>query len=265
MFLLSSSSYSICPPPLSPTCDSSVVSSSIFPKFLSRASSVKTFSLLFPLEFSSSSFASHHTLYNYGCTYHTLLHLSPWSRCQTSQCWDYLIHSRTTGVLNSAWHKVSGHKILLKHKKRYVQDSVTFTDPSLYISTSSPKIKLMLCKVSLKSTPCFLTGSFRLINSWQNKLNSIQWPVDHSLQLSWYKEGVKVETNFILHWWNILQGAWKLGIRALHISLHCEISGTEKGHDENEFGRLYEYRNWLTTKSVATECPPHPILSTCVT
>lgn len=57
-----------------------------------------------------------------------------------------------------------------------------------------------------------------------------------------------------------------LGIRVLHIFLHYgEISGTEKGHDKNEFGRLYEYRNWVNTKFVATEYPPQPTLSSYIT
>lgn len=57
-----------------------------------------------------------------------------------------------------------------------------------------------------------------------------------------------------------------LSIRTLHISLHCgENSVIEKGHNKNEFGSLCEYRNWINTKFVATECLPHPTSSTCVT
>lgn len=44
---------------------------------------------------------------------------------------------------------------------------------SLCISVSGPKIKLVLCKVSLKSTPCISAGSYRLINSWQKTLKGL--------------------------------------------------------------------------------------------
>lgn len=71
---------------------------------------------------------------------------------------------------------------------------------SLCISVSGPKIKLVLCKVSLKSTPCISAGSYRLINSWQKKLKGLSESpgCPHLLSPDWGDRGRVHKAHFSL-------------------------------------------------------------------
>lgn len=104
------------------------------------------------------------------CTYHTLGHSLPWCAWLCARSWGECIHPHTTTSLISTW--VCPWVITKTSTERKACEELWNSQrSSLCISVSGPEIKLVLCKVSLKSTPCISAGSYRLINSWRKKLN----------------------------------------------------------------------------------------------
>lgn len=174
------------------------------------------------------------------CTHHTLGPSLPWRAWLRAWSWGESIHPHTTTSLTSA---VSDHKT---YTERIAHVGLWNSHrSSLCISVSGPKIKLVLCKVSLKSTPCISAGSYRLINSWQKKLKGLNESPGclHLLSPDWGDGGQVQSAHFSLtDLQKMFQSLGGSGHHYLPTSWCNRITKKENNRNKSESGRMWEYR-----------------------
>lgn len=145
---------------------------------------------------------------------------------------------------------MSDHKTSTERKAR--EELWNSQRSSLCISVSSPEIKLVLCNVSLKSTPCISAGSYRLINSWQKKLN--ESPGCHHLLFTrlgrWRLEG-----SFLID--RFAKDVPKLGGTRTPLTSHIMVQ-------QNHIKKETTITKVNLGGCVNTEGPLHPLWPPCV-
>lgn len=130
----------------------------------------------------------------------------------------------------------------------------------------------MLCKVSLKSTPCISTGSYRLINSWQNKLSRFQWITLSSSvaveQRQREQRGGEPPLFTGGRLCKMLKSSGDQGIHSMVVNYGTTYTvvnsqAQKKAITEMNLGGSVSTETELM-RFVATECPAHPTSSSCV-
>lgn len=146
---------------------------------------------------------------------------------------------------------MSDHKTYTERKAR--EELWNSQRSSLCISVSGPKIKLVLCKVSLKSTPCISAGSYRLINSWQTKLN--ESPGCHHLLFARLgRWRMRLEGSFLID--RFAKDVPKLGDIRTPLTSHIMVQQNHKkrnNYNKSESGRMHKYGR-TTSSFVAPMC-----------